>query len=308
MNTDGILERSTTGEPAVSYDWKAGNDGNMILPFAVKNGNDQYTYIDLSPLREAAKDIGVFYLEAKSNDVTISTSSVITNELIPYRNDENSQDKTTMYFTSALSFKQNGLSYSTLRKSAYGKYGYYLAEKREAILKLDYLDADQLGINPSDNPSSDINALLTLDFSKAEGFNSELSKFEALNNADKVVFEFSLKQKGESTAYGDVEIRSYHTGSGITGDEKDGSFQIVVEKQNGTYPYYNETSGVFSIPVTFKVNTSVEEYANYRIYASAKLMTGEQSQKITVNTDKAFITYTYAKINVNGIWSSSTVN
>lgn len=312
VNTDGKLERSTTGEPAVSYDWKAGNDGNMILPFAVKNGDDQYTYIDLSPLREAAKDIGVFYLEAKSDDVTISTSSVITNELIPYRNDENSQDKTTMYFTSALSFKQNGLSYSTLRKSAYGKYGYYLAEKREAILKLDYLDADQLGINPSDNPSSDINALLTLDFSKAEGFNSELSKFEALNNADKVVFEFSLKQKGqdnlESIAYGDVEIRNYHTGSGITGDEKDGSFQIVVEKQNGTYPYYNETSGVFSIPVTFKVNTSVKEYANYRIYASAKLMTGEQSQKIAVNTDKAFITYTYAKINVNGIWSSSTVN
>lgn len=98
------------------------------------------------------------------------------------------------------------------------------------------------------------------------------------------------------------------TGISITGGQSVNDFKLEVSKNaEGSYPYYNETSGVFSIPVTFKVNTTnVAQYANYRIYASADIMKGGQSQDSAINEANAFITYTIAKININGIWSKPT--
>lgn len=309
-----LKETSTTDSEhppvAVSYDWLAGNDGNMVLPFAVKKDDGTYQYVDLSPIRIASESQKTFYLEAKlQKPISIGINSIITNDMLPVRENLESQNQTNMYFTSVLSFKESGLSYSTLRKSAPGNKGYYLNDKREAVLKLDYLNVDQLGINLSDEHSGEINAILTLDFSGAEGFNSNLSKFAALNDADSVVFDFSLKQKGQSglssEEYGDVNIGNHLTGISITGGQSNSNYRIEVRKNaEGGYPYYNETSGVFSIPVTFKVNTTnVAQYANYRIYASADLMKGEYPQDSAINEEKAFITYTIAKININGIWS-----
>lgn len=315
VDENGKLKETSTTDPdhppvAVSYDWLAGNDGNMVLPFAVKKGDGTYQYVDLSPIRIASESQNTFYLEAKlKQPISIGINSIITNDMLPVRETPESQNQTNMYFTSVLSFKESGLSYSTLRKSVSGKKGYYLNEKREAVLKLDYLNVDQLGINLSDEHSGEINAILTLDFSGAEGFNTNLSKFAALNDADSVVFDFSLKQKGKSglssEEYGDVLIKDYLTDISFTGGQSNSSFRLEVKKNaEGGYPYYNNTSGVFSIPVTFKVNTTnVAQYANYRIYASADLMEGEQPQDSAINEEKAFITYTIAKININGIWS-----
>ena len=306
-----LTQQSTTEKPAASYDWIAGNDGNMVLPFAVLK-DDSYQYIDLSPLRIAAENQKTFYLEAKLRDsVSIGISSVINNDLLPTREGAESQNQTKMQFTSVLSFKESGLSYSTLRGSTEGNKGYYLNEKREAVLKLDYLNVDQLGINLSDEYSGEINTIMTLDFSGAEGFNSNLSKFAALNNADAIVFDFSLKQKGKgnlsSEEYGDVPIENYMTAPGITGGKTIDSFRLRLQKVNGSYPYYNEATGVFSIPITFRVKTEdVAQYSNYRIYASADLLKDEQSQNMAINEEKAFITYTIAKININGIWTRNT--
>lgn len=306
-------EGKTIPPAAVSYDWVAGNDGNMVLPFATLN-NGVYQYVDLSPIRNEAKKLKIktFYIETKlSEPITIGTSSVINNDLFPTREIPESKNQTEMQFTSVLSFKESGLSYSTLRGSTVGN-RYYLNEKREAVLKLDYLNVDQLGINLSDEHSGEINAVLTLDFSGAEGFNSNLSKFEALNDADTVVFDFSLQQKGNgnlsSVNYGDVSIGAYLTGASITGGDSIDSFRLKLEKTNDIYPYYNESTGVFTIPITFIVNTTTEiiQYANYRIYASAKLLKDEQPKNMAVNAEKAFITYTVAKININGIWSKPT--
>lgn len=315
VDENGKLIETSTTDPdhppvAVSYDWLAGNDGNMVLPFAVKKGDGTYQYVDLSPIRIASESQKTFYLEAKlKQPISIGINSIITNDMLPVRETPESQNQTNMYFTSVLSFKESGLSYSTLRKSVSGNKGYYLNEKREAVLKLDYLNVDQLGINLSDEHSGEINAILTLDFSGAEGFNTNLSKFAALNDADSVVFDFSLKQKGQSglssEEYGDVIIKDYLTDISFTGGQSNSNFRLEVKKNaEGGYPYYNNTSGVFSIPVTFKVNTTnVAQYANYRIYASADLMKGEQPQDSAINEEKAFITYTIAKININGIWS-----
>ena len=315
VDENGKLIETSTTDPdhppvAVSYDWLAGNDGNMVLPFAVKKGDGTYQYVDLSPIRIASESQKTFYLEAKlKQPISIGINSIITNDMLPVRETPESQNQTNMYFTSVLSFKESGLSYSTLRKSVSGNKGYYLNEKREAVLKLDYLNVDQLGINLSDEHSGEINAILTLDFSGAEGFNTNLSKFAALNDADSVVFDFSLKQKGQSglssEEYGDVIIKDYLTDISFTGGHSNTNVRLEVKKNaEGGYPYYNNTSGVFSIPVTFKVNTTnVAQYANYRIYASADLMKGEQPQDSAINEEKAFITYTIAKININGIWS-----
>ncbi|MGN0734050.1 MAG: hypothetical protein ACI4LC_07745 [Emergencia sp.] len=312
LGDSGKLTSTTTTETAaVTYDWKAGTDGNMVLPFA-KLTNGMYEYIDLSPLRIAAKNQEKFYIEVKlKNPVSIGMSSVINNDLLPTRETSDSQNQTKMQFTSVLSFKESGLSYSTLRKSEEGNKGYYLNEQREAILKLDYLDVDQLGINLSDEYSGEISAILTLDLSGTEGFNSNLSKFELLNKSDTVKFDFSLEQKGKeglsSVKYGDVTIGDYITDARITGGNTIDSFHLELRKADGSYPYYNEATGVFSIPITFKVNTENLEalkYSNYRIHASADLLKGGISQKIAINNEKAFITYTVAKININGIWQS----
>ena len=307
-----LKETSTTDQKnppvVVSYDWLAGNDGNMVLPFAVKKDNGTYQYIDLSPLRIASESQKTFYLEAKlKNPISIGINSIITNDMLPVRETPESQNQTNMYFTSVLSFKESGLSYSTLRKSVSGNKGYYLNEKREAVLKLDYLDVDQLGINLNDEYSGEINTTLTLDLSGSEGFNSNLSKFEILNEADTVVFDFSLKQKGKdgltSVEYGDVAIGDYLDGAQITNGRSIESFRLEVKKADGKYPYYNEATGVFSIPVTFKVKTNdVLQYSNYRIYASADILKDSTSQKVAISAEKAFLTYTVAKININGIW------
>ena len=153
--------------------------------------------------------------------------------------------------------------------------------------------------------------MLTLDFSGAEGFNTDLSKFTALNDSDSVVFQFSLKQKGQSGLssedYGEVLIGDHINSVSITNAQDssiDGFILEISKKSDGTYPYYNTTSGVFSIPLTFKVNTdNVAQYSNYRIYATADLKKEGLIQGSAINEEKAFITYTIAKININGIWS-----
>lgn len=313
----GKLIETSNVEPdnppvAVSYDWNAGNDGIMTLPFAVKKADGTYQYVDLSPLRIAAQNERMFYLEAKlQKPITIGINSIIANDILPVRETPESQNQTNLYFTSVLSFKESGLSYSTLRKSASGKKGYYLNEKREAVLKLDYLNVDQIGINLSDEYTGEIDTMLTLDFSGAEGFNTDLSKFKVLNDSDSVVFQFSLKQKGQSGLsseyYGDVSIGEHINGVSITNVQDsiiDGFILEISKDSDGTYPYYNTTSGVFSIPLTFKVETgNVAQYSNYRIYATADLKKGELIQGSAINEEKAFITYTIAKININGIWS-----
>lgn len=297
---------------AVSYDWIAGNDGIMTLPFAVKKEDGTYQYVDLSPLRIAAQNERMFYLEAKlQKPITIGINSIIANDILPVRETPESQNQTNLYFTSVLSFKESGLSYSTLRKSASGNKGYYLNEKREAVLKLDYLNVDQIGINLSDEYTGEIDTMLTLDFSGAEGFNTDLSKFTALNDSDSVVFQFSLKQKGQSGLssedYGEVLIGDHINSVSITNAQDssiDGFILEISKESDGTYPYYNTTSGVFSIPLTFKVNTdNVAQYSNYRIYATADLKKEGLIQGSAINEEKAFITYTIAKININGIWS-----
>ena len=297
---------------AVSYDWIAGNDGIMTLPFAVKKADGTYQYVDLSPLRIAAQNERMFYLEAKlQKPITIGINSIIANDILPVRETPESQNQTNLYFTSVLSFKESGLSYSTLRKSASGNKGYYLNEKREAVLKLDYLNVDQIGINLGDEYTGEIDTMLTLDFSGAEGFNTDLSKFTALNDSDSVVFQFSLKQKGQSGLssedYGEVLIGDHINSVSITNAQDssiDGFILEISKKSDGTYPYYNTTSGVFSIPLTFKVNTdNVAQYSNYRIYATADLKKEGLIQGSAINEEKAFITYTIAKININGIWS-----
>ncbi|MDY4834213.1 MAG: hypothetical protein SO181_03570 [Frisingicoccus sp.] len=320
VDENGKLKKTTTMDPdhppvAISYDWLAGNDGNMVLPFAVKKDDGTYQYVDLSPIRIASESQKSFYIEAKlQKPISIGINSIITNDMLPVRENEGSRNQTNMYFTSVLSFKESGLSYSTLRNSATGSKGYYLKDKREAVLKLDYLNVDQLGINLSDEHSGEINAMLTLDFSGAEGFNTNLSKFAALNDADSVVFDFSLKQKGQSELssedYGGMYIGDYLTGISITGGQSVNDFKLEVSKNaEGSYPYYNETSGVFSIPVTFKVNTiNVAQYANYRIYASVDIMKDGQPKASAINAENAFITYTIAKININGIWSKPKEN
>lgn len=309
-NGSELVDSGEGKTPATSYSWSAGSDETeMVLPFAVKTDTG-YQYLDLAALRKASKS--KFFIEVETT-LEISMASVMFNNTIPY--DANSiegiQNYTKINASSSLSFTEGGLSYSALKRSVGGNKQYYLNTERRAILKLDYSDIDQLGINLLDHPAgqdAEIDTVLTLDFSNIEGFVSDVTQFKLLSQADTVEFTLTLQKKGESE-YSAVGMDTYMRELKVSGEEKDtpsSTYTITLQKNaDGIYPCYNEQSGQFTIPLSFFVKTDVNEFANYRIHASVKLWVNDTELPFDVNDTKAFVTYTYAKINTNGYWETS---
>lgn len=301
LNGNGLVKSGTEKVPAVSYSWNASaNSTEMVIPFAVKTETG-YQYIDLAALRKASG--GKFFLEAETT-LEMSMASVMTNNTIPYdaANGGTIENYTQIDATSILSFTESGLSYSTPKCNVAGNKKYYLNTERKAILKLDYTNIDQLGINLLEDQTATIDTALTLDFSNMEGFVSDVTQFKTLSEADKVVFTISLQKKGDS-GYTDASIGNYLSGAKTSDGNSLSNYTITIAKNgDGSYTYYNEQIGQFNIPISFAVNTEVREFANYRIRASVTLLKEEQNQNLDVDVTKAFITYTYAKINVGGYW------
>ena len=300
-NGNSLVKSGTEKVSAVSYSWSASaNSAEMVLPFAVKTDTG-YQYIDLAGLRKASG--GKFFLEAETT-LEMSVVSVLSNNTIPYdaANGGTIENYTQIDATSILSFTESGLSYSTLKGNVAGNKKYYLNTERKAILKLDYTNIDQLGINLLEDQTATIDTALTLDFSNMEGFVSDVTQFKTLSEADKVVFTISLQKKGDS-GYTDASIGNYLSGAKTSDGNSLSNYTITIAKNgDGSYTYYNEQIGQFNIPISFAVNTEVREFANYRIRASVTLLKEEQNQNLDVDVTKAFITYTYAKINVGGYW------
>lgn len=301
-NGNSLVKSDAGKVPAVSYAWSASADSSeMVLPFAVKTETG-YQYIDLAALRKASG--GKFFLEAETT-LEMSMASVMTNNTIPY-DDGKFQNYTQIDAASILSFTESGLSYSTLKGNAAGNKKYYLNTERKAILKLDYTNIDQLGINLREDQTAAIDTVLTLDFSNMEGFVSDVTQFKTLSEADEVQFTLSLQKKGESS-YEDVSIGNYLSGAKTSDENLISNYTITIQKNgDGSYNHYNEQTGQFNIPISFTVNTGVREFSNYRIRASVKLFKDGHDQSLDVNVTNAFITYTYAKINVNGYWDENT--
>ena len=139
-----------------------------------------------------------------------------------------------------------------------------------------------------------------------EGFVSDVTQFKTLSEADGVQFTLSLQKKGDSN-YEDVSIGNYLSGAKTSDENLISNYTITIQKNgDGSYNHYNEQTGQFNIPISFTVNTGVREFSNYRIRASVKLFKDGHDQSLDVNVTNAFITYTYAKINVNGYWDENT--
>lgn len=300
-NGTELVDSGPNPASAISYSWSASaNSAEMVLPFAAKTDTG-YQYIDLAVLRKASG--GKFFLEAETT-LEMSMASVMTNNTIPYdaANGDTIDNYTRIDATSILSFTESGLSYSALKGNVAGNKNYYLNTERKAILKLDYTNIDQLGINLLEDQTATIDTVLTLDFSNMEGFVSDVKQFKTLSEADKVVFTISLQKKGDSD-YEDVSIGNYLLGAKTSDGNSLSNYTITIAKNgDGSYTYYNEQTGQFTIPISFAVKTDVKEFANYRIRASVTLRKEEQNQYLDVDVTNAFVTYTYAKINVNGYW------
>lgn len=301
LNGNSLVKSGTEKVPAISYAWSASaNSAEMVLPFAVKTETG-YQYIDLATLRKASG--GKFFLEAETT-LEMSMASVMTNNTIPYdaANGGTIENFTQIDAASILSFTESGLSYSTLKGNVAGNKKYYLNTERKAILKLDYTNIDQLGINLLEDQTAAIDTVLTLDFSNMEGFVSDVKQFKTLSEADTVQFTISLQKKGDSS-YADASIGDYLSGARTSDGNSLSGYTITISKNgDGSYTYYNEQTGQFNIPISFSVKTEVREFANYRIRASVTLLKEGQNQNLDVDVTNAFITYTYAKINVDGYW------
>lgn len=303
-NGSAFVDSGTDKVPAASYAWSGSADSaEMELPFAQKTA-DGYRYIDLAGLRKASGN--QFYLEVETT-LELSVASVLSNNTIPYDSASGEiSNYTQVDAASVLSFTESGLSYSTLRGSTNGRTSirkYYLNTARNAVLKLDYTNIDQLGINAREDTAAVIDTVLTLDFSNMEGFTSDVGSFITLREADTVTFTLSLKKKGGS-GYGDVSINHYLPSATISDGTELTDYTIALTKNaDGSYPYYHEKTGKFIIPISFAVNMDVREYANYRIFAAVALRKEGENQNLEINQAGAYLTYTYAKINVNGYWN-----
>ena len=302
-NGNNWLDNGTTKTPATSYSWSAGeNATEMVLPFAVKTESG-YQYLDLAKLRRDSKN--QFFLEVETT-LEMSVASVMYNNTIPYDacTGGNIANYTQINALSVLSFTESGLSYSTLKANTSGYKKFYLNTERRAVLKLDYSDIDQLGINPLDHPAGQpakIDTVLTLDFSNMEGFVSDVTQFKTLSQADTVQFTLSLQKKGD-TEYIGADMNTYLSDVKPEGIEISNGTITLSKNADGTYPCYNEQSGQITIPISFNVKTDVQNYSNYRIHATVSLLSNGTAQPFDVNQTDAFITYTYAKINTNGYW------
>ena len=170
---------------------------------------------------------------------------------------------------------------------------------------MDYTNIDQLGINAREDKTAAIDTVLTLDFSNMEGFVSDVKQFKTLSEADTVKFTLSLQKKGDSS-YENVQIGNYLSNAKTEDGNSLSDYTITLNKTaDGSYPYYNEQTGQFTIPISFAVNMNVKEYANYRIYADVMLLSADIDKKPDVNKSGAYITYTLAKINVNGYFDTN---
>ncbi|MDO4478731.1 MAG: hypothetical protein Q4B73_06820 [Lachnospiraceae bacterium] len=303
-NGTKLVAAGSDRTPAVTYAWSGSEDSSeMLLPFAEKTA-DGYRYIDLSVLRNAS--VNTFYLEAETN-LQLSVASILTNNTIPYDSAVSAIENFTQVDAKAVvSFTEGGLAHSTLKGSTADRdtvRKYYLNTARAAFLKLDYTNMDQLGINGLEKGEGVIDTLLTLDLSALEGFDTDVTKFRMLAEADTLVFNLSLRQRN-NTDYVAVAIGDYMAGASISQAGAMSNYTITLTKAaDGSYPYYQAQAGQFVIPVTFTVDKTVTQYANYRIYADATLYAGGVDQEMNVDGTDAFITYTYAKINTNGYWN-----
>lgn len=282
---------------ACSYNWTA--DGGILSLVFSEDGSSP---IDLSGVRNLiyennAIEPKIIVSASMKEDITPVYSA--EDDVIPSSKD-GLDNYVRLHYTAQISTQARSINYSTTKAIEYDETHYYRYQNSLAVLSMDAVNIDQLGVNPlqpvenyknSNNNASCIDLNVSLDLSDLQNNDS------ILQNADSITFRLSLKRRNDSE-YEIVENPSEY----ITFDEfvetQSGDWEWTIQKDSEQWNLIL-IGEQFSIPVKAYVFTDQKKYANYKIVVNTVLSDGEGNSLLSeqmVDTNDANVIYTYACI------------
>lgn len=298
--------QATEKTPAVSYPWEWDTaSGSMNdLPLSADGTNP----LDLSWVRKSIlnlKEQGEV-TEKKiivTAEMDIWMDETLLKAVVPTSDQSGTDCYTQLTYQARLSTRAESLDYSTVRADWIDNAKYYRGVQYKAILSMDAANISQLGVNPlapipeyltDDGKKSRIDIVAALDMENLPEMDSVLSGTES------IVFTLSLYRRDDSQEGGYVPV-------------SDVGFIDFPDWTNWTWSisqdqYYDTDHGTpiigecfdgkqFVIPLTAEVSMEKTSYANYKVAMNVMFRgTNGQVLEVDVNSDDAYIVYTYACI------------
>lgn len=293
--------KSTTSRTvAVSYDW-ASNGGNMELLLS-----DGTNALDLSYVRQMIKgnnDNGDSQIIVTAEmDIEFGSAEVL-NVAVPGSEYNGTDTWVQLHYLGQISTQDTSLSYSAMRATAKDKAKYYRGVQYQAVLSMDAIQIDQLGVNPlqlvedyqeniNGKNASRIDLTAALNLANLQNIESVLKK------TDNITFTLSLQRKNDGYIAKVSDASNYIAFDKGTFDDKKNSWSWTIPKDQ----YYNNGAIVtndifdgtqFTFPITAYVFNNQKGYANYKIKLGVSF--GVDST-VSVTDSDAYVVYTYACI------------
>ena len=278
---------------AASYPWSSKGDNMELLLSA-----DGTNALDLSGVRKLIKGTqntgDSKIIVTAEMDIAFGSAEVL-NAAVPASDQSGTDTWAQLHYLGQISTQETSLSYSAMRATATDNAKYYRGVKYEAVLSMDALYIDQLGVNPlqlvpdyqetiDGRNASRIDLTAALNLANLQDIKSVLA------NTHSITFTLSLKRrKGEN--YVDVESASNYIKF-----DKGRSWAIQQDQyyQNGAIVTSDIFDGTqFTIPIKAYVFTDQKDYANYQIKLSVSFA---NSSNVSVTDSDANVIYTYACI------------
>lgn len=290
---------TTSRKVAVSYDW-ASNGGNMELLLS-----DGTNALDLSDVRQMIKgnnDNGDSQIIVTAEmDIEFGSAEVL-NVAVPGSENSGTDTWVQLHYLGQISTQDTSLSYSAMRATAKDKAHYYRGVQYQAVLSMDAIQIDQLGVNPlqlvqdyqenvNDKNASRIDLTAALNLANLQDIES------VLENTENITFKLSLQRKDDG--YTD-DVDNASTSKYIAFKWPDAQ----VQEWSWTIPnnqYYKNGAIVtndifdgtqFTFPITAYVFTDQKDYANYKI----SLTVSFEGSNVAVSDNDAYVVYTFACI------------
>ena len=285
---------------AASYPWIS-NGSNMELLLS-----DGMKALDLSGVRKLVRGSNTSgtsqIIVTAEMDIEFGSSEVL-NVAVPGSENNGTETWAQLHYLGQISTQETSLSYSSMRASAEDKAKYYRSVKYQAVLSMDAMKIDQLGVNPlqlmqdyqeniGGNNASRIDLTAALNLANLQDIES------VLKNTNGITFTLSLQRKDDdytdnvSSASGYINFQ--------WPDEKVKEWSWTISKDQycneGTIVTNNIFDGTqFTFPIKAYVFTNQKDYANYKIKLTATFSTSDNSN-VTVKADDAYVVYTFACI------------
>lgn len=289
----------TSEAVAVSYDWSSDGTGMELLLSA-----DGVKALDLSGVRQmikGTKDSGDSQIIVTAEmDIEFGSSEVL-NAAVP-GSDQNGMDTwAQLHYLGQISTQETSLSYSAMRATEKDKARYYRSVAYQAVLTMDAMQIDQLGVNPlqlvqdyqekiNGKNASRINLTAALNLANLQDIESVLRK------TDNITFTLSLQRKDDGYSNNVNNASEYIAFKWPNAQETSWSWTISKEQyyRDGKIATNDIFDGTqFTFPITAYVFNDQKGYANYKIKLSVSFGDGNT---VSVTDTDAYVIYTFACI------------